>query len=123
MSLFVPFLICETYFTLSPRQVEIENSLESMQAVVGELIQGVYPFDDPVALLRNDEGKLLDLPLNRCLRLEDNGAIYDVIAGTFFLCAAPPDSEHFESLTEEQLARYTERFRNPEFFVPKGAEG
>ena len=61
--------------------------------------------------------------LNRSLRLEDSGAIYDVIAGTFFLCAAPPDSEHFESLTEEQLTRYTERFRNPEFFVPKGAEG
>lgn len=105
-----------------PRRVEIENSLESMQAVVGGLIQAVYPFDEPVALVCNDEGKLLGLPLNRCLRLEDSGAIYDVIAGTFFLCAAPPDSEHFESLTEEQLARYTERFRNPEFFVPKGAE-
>lgn len=106
-----------------PRRVEIENSLESMQAVVGGLIQAVYPFDEPVALVCNDEGKLLGLPLNRCLRLEGSGAIYDVIAGTFFLCAAPPDSEHFESLTEEQLARYTERFRNPEFFVPKGTEG
>ena len=106
-----------------PRRVDIENSLESMQAVVGGLIQAVYPFDEPVALVCNDEGKLLGLPLNRCLRLEDSGAIYDVIAGTFFLCAAPPDSEHFESLTEEQLARYTERFRNPEFLVPKGAEG
>ena len=90
-----------------PRRVEIENSLESMQAVVGGLIQAVYPFDEPVALVCNDEGKLLGLPLNRCLRLGENGAIYDVIAGTFFLCAAPPDSEHFESLTEEQLARYT----------------
>ena len=106
-----------------PRRVDIENSLESMQAVVGGLSQAVYPFDEPVALICNDEGKLLGLPLNRCLRLEDSGAIYDVIAGTFFLCAAPPDSEHFESLTEEQLARYTERFHNPEFFVPKGAEG
>ena len=106
-----------------PRTAEIRDDLDSMQAVVGGLIQAVYPFDEPVALVCNDEGKLLGLPLNRCLRLEDSGAIYDVIAGTFFLCAAPPDSEHFESLTEEQLARYTERFRNPEFFVPKGAEG
>ena len=53
-----------------PRRVEIENSLESMQAVVGGLIQAVYPFDEPVALVCNDEGKLLGLPLNRCLRLE-----------------------------------------------------
>lgn len=86
-----------------PKLVDIENSLESMQAIVGGLIQAVYPFDEPVALVCNDEGKLLGLPLNRCLRLED--------------------SEHFESLSEEQMARYTERFRTPEFFVPKGAEG
>ena len=45
-----------------PRRVEIENSLESMQAVVGGLIQAVYPFDEPVALVCNDEGKLLGLP-------------------------------------------------------------
>ena len=99
-----------------PRRVEIENSLESMQAVVGGLIQAVYPFDEPVALVCNDEGKLLGLPLNRCLRLEGSGAIYDVIAGTFFLCAAPPDSDRFASLTEEQIARYAERFRAIELF-------
>lgn len=28
-----------------------------------------HPFDEPVALVCNDEGKLLGLPLNRCLRL------------------------------------------------------
>ena len=105
-----------------PRRVEIENSLESMQAVVGGLIQAVYPFDEPVALVCNDEGKLLGLPLNRCLHLEDSGAIYDVIAGTFFLCAAPPDSEHSESLTEEQLGRYESMFRRPELFVALGGK-
>ena len=36
-----------------PRRVEIENSLESMQAVVGGPIQAVYPFDEPVALVCN----------------------------------------------------------------------
>ena len=106
-----------------PETKEIKDGVASLQAVVGGPIQAIYPFAEPVALICHEEGKLLGLPLNRCLRLEDSGAIYDVIAGTFFLCAAPPDSEHFESLTEEQLARYTERFRTPEFFVPKGAEG
>ena len=28
-----------------PKLVDIENSLESMQAIVGGLIQAVYPFD------------------------------------------------------------------------------
>ena len=46
----------------------------------------------------------------------DNGEIDDVIAGTFFLCAAPPDSDRFASLTEEQIARYAERFRAIELF-------
>ena len=105
-----------------PEVRDIGEGLSALQAVVGGPIQAIYPFQEPVALICHEEGKLLGLPLNRCLRLEDSGAIYDVIAGTFFLCAAPPDSEHFESLTEEQLVRYTERFRNPEFFVPKGAE-
>ena len=100
-----------------PRLQSIPHTLQAMQALVGGPIQAVYPFEEPVALICNDEGKLLGLPLNRCLRLEDSGAIYDVIAGTFFLCAAPPDSEHFESLTEEQLARYEKRFHSPEAFL------
>ena len=98
-----------------PRPTEIGDSLESMQAVVGGAIQAVYPFEEPVALICNEEGKCLGLPLNRVLRL-DTGEIYDVIAGTFFLRAAPPDSDRFASLTEEQIARYAERFRAIELF-------
>lgn len=98
-----------------PRPAEIEDSLEAMQTVVGGSIQAVYPFEEPVALICNDAGKLLGLPLNRALRL-DTGEIYDVISGTFFLCAAPPDSDHFASLTEEQIARYSEQFRAIELF-------
>ena len=39
-------------------RVEIENSLESLQDAVGGYIQAVYPFDDPIALICNEEGKL-----------------------------------------------------------------
>ena len=46
-----------------------------------------------------------------------DGNIYDIIAGTFFLCGAPPDSEDFTSLTDEQLAHYTNRFRFIEFYI------
>ena len=98
-----------------PRPAEIGDSLEGMQTVVGGHIQAVYPFEEPVALICNEEGKCLGLPLNRVLRL-DTGEIYDVIAGTFFLRAAPPDSDRFASLTEEQIARYAERFRAIELF-------
>lgn len=67
-----------------------------------------------MALICNDEGKLLHPPFNRCLRLEDTREIYDVVAGTFFLCAAPPDSENFGSLSREQLVRYAQYSARPE---------
>ena len=98
-----------------PEVREIDGSLESMQKIVGGLIQPVYPFDDPVALVCNDEGKLMNLPANRGLRDED-GRIYDIVCGTFFLCGVPGDSDHFTSLTPEQIKRYEERFHTPEMF-------
>ena len=86
-----------------PEEHEIYGSLESMQQIVGGLIQAIFPFDDTVALICNDEGKLLGLPWNRVVG-------YDIIAGPFFLCDAPPDSENFESLTDMQVRRYKQIF-------------
>lgn len=100
-----------------PRPLDIEPSLKSMQKLVGGHIQAVYPFEEPVALICHEEGKLLGLPLNRALKNPETGEIYDIIAGPFFLCSAPSDSDHFESLTEEQLEQYTKRFFSVEYFV------
>ena len=102
-----------------PEVREIGDSLESMQKIVGGLIEAVYPFDEPVALIANEEGKLLNLPLNRALR-DDEGTVYDIISGTFFLCAAPPDSDRFAGLTDQQIKTYMERFDMPEMFLNVG---
>ena len=99
-----------------PVMQNIDSGLASMQQLVGGTIQAVYPFEEPVALICNDEGKLLNLPLNRALR-DSNGAIYDIVAGTFFLCAVPVDSDRFESLTDEQAQIYLERFATLEQFI------
>ena len=100
-----------------PYETELERDLESMQHCVGGTIEAVYePGGRDAALICNDEGKLLGLPLNRALRDED-GEIYDVIAGTFFICGAPADSGNFTSLTDEQAAYWLARFVQPEFFV------
>lgn len=98
-----------------PEVKEIDGSLRTMQDIVGGYIQAIYPFDDPVALVCNDEGKLMNLPLNRGLRDED-GQMYEIVSGTFFLCGAPADSDHFTGLTTEQIERYKKRFRTPEMF-------
>ena len=105
----------------NPEVREIGDSLESMQKIVGGLIEAVYPFDEPVALICNEEGKLLNLPLNRILR-DDKGTVYDIISGTFFVCATPPDSDHFAGLTDEQVKTYMDRFAMPEMFLDVGGD-
>ena len=99
-----------------PIVIEFEHTLEEMQRLVGNgLIQCIYPFDDDAALICNDEGKLLGMPLNRAL-YDGRGRMYDIITGDFFICRAPADSDTFTSLTEEQIKKYTDRFRYPESF-------
>ena len=101
----------------SPYEMELEDGLGAMQRCVGGNIEVVYePGGRDAALICNDEGKLLGLPLNRALR-DEEGQIYDVIAGTFFICGAPEDSDSFTSLTDEQVAYWLKRFAKPEFFV------
>ena len=59
-----------------PQQVEIDNDLKALQQAVGGSIGASYPFEDPVAIVYNDDGKLMGLPLNRALR-DENGEMYD----------------------------------------------
>ena len=101
----------------APYVKEIRGDLKSLQTIVGGLIEAIYPFDDPeIALICNDEGKLMGLPYNRALRDED-GRIYDVVAGTFFLCRARAGSEDFEGLTEGQVEFCMGRFKHPEIYL------
>jgi hypothetical protein len=100
----------------APVVKEIDGTLKSMQEVVGGYIEALYPFNEAVALICNEEGKLLGLPFNRALRDED-GVIYDIVAGTFFLCAAPPYEENFTSLTDDEIERFAGLFLYPEIFL------
>lgn len=96
---------------------EIDGSLESMQKIVGGLIQAIYPYEyKDVALVCNEEAKLIGLPLNRAL-YDDQGQIYDIIAGRFFLCQAPADSENFKSLNDEQIKQFKEKYRYSEIYM------
>ena len=106
----------------APYEKEIPSSLDVMQNIVGGLIQALYPFDDPVALICNDEGKLLGMPMNRALRESRTGKPYDIIYGTFLLCGAPPNEEDFTSLTDEQFRHYRTVFAKPELFLNIGGQ-
>ena len=53
-----------------PQQVEIDNDLKALQQAVGGSIGASYPFEDPVAIVYNDDGKLISstLPSTSTLR-------------------------------------------------------
>lgn len=98
----------------APYPKEIPHNLTSLQQAVDGWIQAVYPFSEPVAIVCDDEGKLNGKPLNRALRDED-GTIYDVLAGTFLVVGA--GETDFISLTPQQEEVFTARFSVPERFV------
>lgn len=77
---------------------------------------GVSTFNDDVAIICNDEGKLMGMPLNRAI-CSDSGDIIDIIAGNFFVCYAPFESENFCSLSDELAKKYMDMFWLPETFV------
>ena len=98
----------------APYETQIGNDLRSMQGAVGGYIQAVYPYEEPVALVCNEEGKLDGLPLNRALRDAD-GDIYDIIAGIFFIAGL--GESDFTDLPHELAERFVEQFRQPEMFM------
>ena len=100
-----------------PRVVEIGTGLEDLQHAVGGDIEVVYPFEDRVGLIVNEEGKLIGLPLNRALR-DENNEVYDIIAGSFLVAGLTEDN--FGSLTKEQIGKFEGLFHQPETFVKMG---
>ena len=98
-----------------PERVTIPHTLVAMQEIVGGLIQAIYPYDDPVALVCNEEGKRLGLDLNRAVRDPATNEVLDIISGTFFLCGLSQDD--FCSLSEQQIIHYSKLFQHPELFL------
>ena len=101
-----------------PYVKEIDPGLKSLQHEVDGWIEAVYPFEDPVAIVCNEEGKLNGLPLNRALIDDDSGEIYDIVAGTFLVTGLTEDN--FGSLTDDQIQKFSDRFRHPEAFLQMG---
>ena len=97
---------------MEARIAEIGSDLKSLQAAVGGYIEAAYFFDDPVALICNEEGKCMGLKPNRALYR--GGKPYDVIVGTFLVVGV--DEEDFTDLREEDAAYFEKLFHSPEKF-------
>ena len=98
---------------MAPYEKEV-NGLKEMQATVGGLITVIYPYEEQVAIVSNDESILEGMPFNRSV---EGG--YGGIFGTFFVCGL--GEEDFCSLPPEQMERFKKKFHQAEILV--GAKG
>lgn len=99
-----------------PKMVTIEDSLEAMQQLVGGGIEEYMPFEDEVAIVCNEEGKINGLPLNRAV-YDSQHQMIEIMAGDFFICHAPFSSEKYLSLPPDLEKKYAKMFQNPERFM------
>ena len=91
-----------------PKKISVGTELEDLQAMVGGDIEVTYPFEDEVAIILNESGKINGLPLNRAIYTED-GDMQDIYAGDFLVVGLTEDD--FGSLTSEQMQKFEERQR------------
>ena len=96
-----------------PYEKEIQDGadhLEQMQAIVGGLIEPIYPYHEEVAIVCTEEGLINGLPFNRSV---PGG--YGGVFGTFFICGL--GEEDFCSLPPELTERFKKEFRNSEILL------
>ena len=77
----------------------------------------MYHWDDPVAIVCNDDGKFNGMQPNRAL-YDTDGEIMDIIAGTFLIVGLSEDN--FAELSDEMAAKYAALFGTPEAFLRSG---
>ena len=96
-----------------PKLVNIEHSLKSLQKLVGGNIEMTYPFEDEyLAVISNEESKLLDLPPNRAIRRAD-GSVIDIYCGTMVVVALAPEGE-YRDLTNKEAKTVMKMWGVPE---------
>ena len=91
----------------NPEIMNIENTLERKQELVGGLIE-VVPVLEDVLLICNEEGKLDNLLPNLIFP-------YDYIAGDCFFVGDDYKNGEFKSLTDEQITEIKELCKKREY--------
>lgn len=93
------------------RVTEIESRWSAMEEVVQGDLEAIYPFDDPVCIVCNGNGKNARLPLCRVLFGSEH-KIRDIICGPAFICGFNEDG--LTSLDDSLIDKYLARFLHPE---------
>lgn len=92
---------------------DIEHTLKGMQNIVGGPIQDFSTYKDDVAFICCATGKQQNFTANRA-RINDEGKVFDIIAGTFFVCGISETG--FESIPDDLIKKYMDKYEYPDHF-------
>ena len=93
-----------------PRLLKVALGPESLQREVEGYIESIYPFDDPVAILVDEEGILKCKPFNRAIRDRHGNMLR--LYGKFLVVGV--GRSNFASLTSELVQKYIDFFKLPQ---------
>jgi len=109
-----PLKVLKVEPNTEPYEIEIPEGLEPLQKQVEGYIEVMYPYDDLVGIVCNEEGKIRGMELNRSIYDEDGQRI-DVIAGPFLVVGLGEDN--FVSLPDDLMHKYKQQFYHAELFM------
>ena len=113
---YIKVVLCEP--GKKARITTIKNNLKALQHAVGDsFIECIYPYNDPVGIVCDEEGKINRKEPNRALR-NDQDEIYDIIVGPFLVVGL--GDEDFASLNKDLQNKYLKLFEYPEKFFRIG---
>lgn len=94
-----------------PVVMELERGLDAMyKALECDTITATYPWEDPVALVTDDEGLFTEK--QPCRYVKD---LQQPILGNFFICGL--GNEDFADLPDCYVKKYMEMFWHPEMIL------
>ena len=82
-----------------PYEADVPNELKALHEIVGGYIEIVQPFQDKIALVCDEEGKLKGYAANRSIGV-------DMIVGTCVLTGYDEEEGELTDLPDEMIRKY-----------------
>ena len=99
-----------------PDTLDSDEHLHALQEIVGGFIEAIYPYEEEVAIVCNEEGLINGLPFNRSV---PGG--YGGVFGTLFSCGL--GEEDFCSLPPDLMERFKKEFETSEILIGVKGDG
>ena len=94
-----------------PKPQTVENSMRAINRMMGGFVE-IYPLEIPTVIIWIRRKQFDKTEINRMI-YDEKGHYRQTAYGDFFLCNLSENGQYFESLTPEQVRKYTQRFERP----------